>query len=84
MRRAPFGLTCQTWRRLTTAGTRRPSTRPLMYAEQGRGQRAVEAAKRLRAQTGRAKNVILFVGHSLRFCLSTTVRRQRTRDGAVA
>jgi alkaline phosphatase len=52
---------------------RRPARegREQWYAD---GRRAVEAAKRLRAQTGRAKNVILFVGDGMGISTVTAAR----------
>lgn len=50
---------------------RRPESREQWYAD---GRRAVEAAKRLRAQPGRAKNVILFVGDGMGVSTVTAAR----------
>ena len=61
----------------TNAQAAKPGKRP---AGEGReqwyadGRRAVEAAKRLRAQTGRAKNVILFVGDGMGVATVTAAR----------
>lgn len=50
---------------------RRPESREQWYAD---GRRAVEAAKRLRARPGRAKNVILFVGDGMGVSTVTAAR----------
>ena len=52
-------------------GGKRPESREQWYAD---GRRAVEAAKRLRAQPGRAKNVILFVGDGMGVATVTAAR----------
>jgi alkaline phosphatase len=54
-------------------GVKRPvgESRERWYAN---GRRAVEEAKRLRAQTGRAKNVILFVGDGMGISTVTAAR----------
>ncbi len=50
---------------------KRPESREQWYAD---GRRAVDEAKRLRAQTGRAKNIILFVGDGMGVSTVTAAR----------
>ncbi|HEV2764809.1 MAG TPA: alkaline phosphatase [Pyrinomonadaceae bacterium] len=74
---ALFALGCAQAPTNTTAQEIRNFKRP---AGEGReqwyrdGRRAVEEAKRLRAQTGRAKNVILFVGDGMGVATVTAAR----------
>jgi len=69
-------LLCTLFMGLTPAGIHAQSVKRLESRDQwyADGRRAVEAAKRLRAQPGRAKNVILFVGDGMGIATVTAAR----------